>query len=543
MKDNIANVLEDFEKLAYKILMWVILVPKTVIKVVVDPGFVPEYVRGELKAEKGKQFDEYISPMLLYLGVTLLPAIAIYLLPAFGMEIISPYQDPALFRDAYVETEQGIFSVNDPALSAIAPVTGVEQQASAENQRFLGHQIDLRAELRTRADTNNQFHTFVWRIWECGDRDLETGSCPYDVFYYGEWHDEQFGTACIFGSAFSGENFGCLESPDAEPGEKDWLPQYTIAFPEKDFKGTKNNRNLVSDTFSMFYSPKIFESGEYNSGEYRIEIRASTRSLDYPLELVESDFETLDLLTDLHSAEFYINPYSGYSINADSDERYSIFNFLGFRINPALAEEERSRSLADRLESGETIAFGLGLLLPPLLLAGAIGIFKGSISFVDEGGSVIQRSSIGEEALKENFYAQCYYFVPVGLAFWAWYYSLNYHTNDIQYQAEWLWVPLALALIWFFIVEVISIADELLSKSRPKAFFILFGCIVIMFLIVRLGQAFAYNFDWLRKSAIWSYPGVTLLLMLGVIYMQYFMKRKGKKGAGLKMQDGSIQDQ
>ncbi|MCK6585678.1 MAG: hypothetical protein L6Q49_21455 [Anaerolineales bacterium] len=286
MKDNIANVLEDFEKLAYKILMWVILVPKTVVKVVVDPGFVPEYVRGELKAEKGKQFDEYISPMLLYLGVTLLPAIAIYLLPTFGMKVLSPYDDPSLFYDAYVETEQGVFSVSDPTVSAIAPVTGVEQQAPVDNPEFLGHQIDLRAELRTRADTNNQFHTFVWKIWSCTSRDPESGKC--NDFYYGEWHDEQYGTACIYGTVFGdGENFGCLDSHDAQPAEENWNPQYTIAFPETDFKGTKNNRNLVSDTFSMFYSPTLLDTGDYGPGEYQIEVSASTRSFDDPLEQVE----------------------------------------------------------------------------------------------------------------------------------------------------------------------------------------------------------------------------------------------------------------
>ncbi len=541
MKDNIANVLEDFEKLAYKILMWVILVPKTIVKVVVDPGFVPGYVSAELKAEKGKQFDEYISPMLLYLGVTLLPAIAIYLLPSFGMNVLSPLEDPSLYSDAFVETERGQISVNDPSLGGVvSQVTGVvQQEAPVEQTTFLGHFIELRVELKTRADTTNQWHNFRWDVWACGNRDSDTGSCNFDDYYYGEIHDEQFGSACIYGTFFEGaENPGCLASPDEKASDEAWSSYYTISFPEKSYSGEKNNRNLVSDVFSLFYLPGTSGS----SGEYRIKITAATRILDDPSVMVETDSNIVDLLAYPFSSEFSINPFSGYSTASDVDERYSLFHFLGFRINPD-KEGEESRSLADRLESGETIAFGLALLLPPLLIAGVIGIFKGSISFVDEGGSVKQRSSIGEDALRENFYAQCYYFAPVGLAFWAWYYSLNYHTHDIQYRAEWLWIPLALALIWFFIVEVISIADELLSKSRPKAFFILFGCIVIMFLIVRLGQAFAYNFDWLRKSAIWSYPGVTLLLTLGVIYMQYFMKRKGRKGAGLNMQDGSIKDQ
>lgn len=514
MKDSIVNVLEDFEKLAYKILMWFILVPKTVIKVVIEPGFVPGYVRGELASEKGKQFDEYISPMLLYLGVTLLPAIAIYLLPAFGMEVISPNQDPALFYDAYYKTEQGIISVNDPSLGTISPVFGVEQQAFVENPKFAGHQINLRAELRTRADTSNQFHTFVWKVWKCGTRNPY---CSYDEFYYGEWHDEELGTACIYGTAFEGgENRGCLESPDTQPEAGNWNAQTSITFPEKDFKGVKSNRNLVSDTFSLFYSPVILETGEFGSGDYFINVTAATRSMDDPLDLVESDYVLLNLLTNPNSAGFSTGPLPGYlPVLADPND---IDNILGFDINSAIGTGEEARTLADRLESGETIAFGLALLLPPLLLAGAIGLFMGP------------KPSIGEEALRENFYAQCYYFAPVGLAFWAWYYSLNFYTYDIQYRGEWLWIPLVLALLWFIVVEIYSIADLLPSKSKPGAFLLLSGCIVAMFLVVRLGQAFALNYDWLRKAAIWSYPAITLLLVLGVIYMQFFRRKKGRKG-------------
>lgn len=528
MRDNIANVLEDFEKLAYKILMWVILVPKTVIKVVVDPGFVKGYVRQELASEKGKQFDEYVSPMLLYLGVTLLPAVAIYLLPSFGMKILSPHEDPSLFSDAFVETERGQFSVNDPALSEVViPVTGVvEQETPIEQQTFLGHYIEFRAEMKTRADTSNQFHSFRWDVWACGNRDPEFGSCQYDNYYYGEIHDERYGQACVYGTAFEGEeNVNCLQSPSDEPADQNWSPYFPIAFPEVSHDGEKNSRrNLVSDIFTLFYRP-----GEFETGEYRINVSAATRSLGESPVAVETDFKSIDLVTYAWSAEFSVNPFSGYS--TDVDERYSIFNFLGFNINAGKEGEGEQRSLADRLESGETIAFGLGLLLPPLLIAGAIGIFMGSKSVTGADGSVTSKSSISEDALRENFYAQCYYFALVGMSFWAWYYSLNYHTNDIQYRGEWLWIPLAMALVWFVIVQIYAIADELPSKSKVGAALILMGCIVAMFLVVRLGQAFSYNYDWQRKAAIWSYPGAGLLLLLGVIYVQFIRKRRGKKGA------------
>lgn len=47
MAKSIFTVLQDFEKLVYKILMWVILIPKTIVAVVLDPIWFREYVKGE----------------------------------------------------------------------------------------------------------------------------------------------------------------------------------------------------------------------------------------------------------------------------------------------------------------------------------------------------------------------------------------------------------------------------------------------------------------------------------------------------------------
>ena len=79
----------DLEKLIYKILMWFILVPKTLVMITLNPAWAPGYVKDELQNDQ-TPFDEYISPIILLLVVALIPAVAFNLLPTFGASISSP---------------------------------------------------------------------------------------------------------------------------------------------------------------------------------------------------------------------------------------------------------------------------------------------------------------------------------------------------------------------------------------------------------------------------------------------------------------------
>ena len=86
---SIFTVFLDIEKLIYKVLMWVILVPKTIVKITLNPAWAPGYVTEELEKDE-TPFDEYISPIILLLVVALIPAVAFNLLPTFGASISSP---------------------------------------------------------------------------------------------------------------------------------------------------------------------------------------------------------------------------------------------------------------------------------------------------------------------------------------------------------------------------------------------------------------------------------------------------------------------
>lgn len=493
MKDSLVNVLEDFEKLAYKILMWVILVPKTVIKVILDPGFVPAYVHGELASEKGKQFDEYISPMLLYLGMTLLPAIAIYFMPAFGLDMLTQQDNPDFYYDAIILKDGVYVSAFDQAESFLIPVTGgVENNSNADMPTLIEwYTTEFRANVTTKGDTQGNDHVFSWTIWGCGNKS-EDGSCSYDEFSYGEVHDQNKGLTVFV----SGENSNPVEF-FSDPNQ--------ISIQEKD-------RNHVEDSFLPNFIP----------GEYLVTVQVVSYDPDSPETYVEfyEAGEVFAATESMPAAIYYLGDFSnitGGLLDVFNDQTgLPGFDFLNTQRSQN-SDGVESTTLAKRLESSETIFLGLLLLLPPLLLAAAIGIFTGP------------DRSFGEESLKEHFYAQCYYFVPVGMAFWASYYSWNYHTFDIPFPADFLWMPLLLALLWFVVVEIYAIADSLDSKSKFRAFSLLMGCILVMTMFMFLGNEFSRNYNLIRESAILAYPIAGLLLVLGVIYNQTRKLRKRRK--------------
>lgn len=67
---NIINILKGIENLAVELLLWIIYIPKTIFKIIKDPFWVSDYVDSELKKED--KFTNYMSPVLLYLGTTVI---------------------------------------------------------------------------------------------------------------------------------------------------------------------------------------------------------------------------------------------------------------------------------------------------------------------------------------------------------------------------------------------------------------------------------------------------------------------------------------
>jgi hypothetical protein len=89
---NFVNLLNSVEKLAYEIIMWVIFVPKTILKVITNPDWVPGYIEGELKEEQEERFTDYMSPVVLLLAITLGMVAIITSINPSSLQISGPSQ-------------------------------------------------------------------------------------------------------------------------------------------------------------------------------------------------------------------------------------------------------------------------------------------------------------------------------------------------------------------------------------------------------------------------------------------------------------------
>jgi len=88
----IVEILERLESVIYKIIIWVVLIPKTLFKIVLEPLWAPTYIKQELNEGKSR-FDEYFSPIILLLVVALLPFVIWNFIPSPGVTVTSPAVD------------------------------------------------------------------------------------------------------------------------------------------------------------------------------------------------------------------------------------------------------------------------------------------------------------------------------------------------------------------------------------------------------------------------------------------------------------------
>jgi len=75
---NPIGIIKSIEGLIFEVLMWIILIPKTLIKVVGHPSWISQYIISELKKSKESRFDEYISPIFFLLLLNVIPYFGIY---------------------------------------------------------------------------------------------------------------------------------------------------------------------------------------------------------------------------------------------------------------------------------------------------------------------------------------------------------------------------------------------------------------------------------------------------------------------------------
>lgn len=70
---DFVNLLHTFEDTLYEVVMWVVLLPKTFLRVLVRPGWIQPYVTSEWEKKPAQRFQGYLSPMLFWFLLGILP--------------------------------------------------------------------------------------------------------------------------------------------------------------------------------------------------------------------------------------------------------------------------------------------------------------------------------------------------------------------------------------------------------------------------------------------------------------------------------------
>lgn len=417
--NDITGFLESLEKLAYRLLMWVILFPKTLLKIILDPTWVPEYVKGELQPEKKSPFNEYVSPVLFFVSIVLIPSLFLPYLPTQGVNLTSE-----VVRTRWCNIH--------------AEVT------------FQSHSPDLRHEFWW---VISSFDEDTWQSnYVAGESHFRYGVLPLN------YQDEK-----IIRQGALDESLIWMEEPVRIVDDR-----------------------LVTDQFSFYF-------GDLPPGSYTVEFRGAyfEKDSEEPIEawydsrgvMVPEDPQTpIEIMDDYYSA-------------GGSDE-----------TREALTWDTFLKSL----QNNNTYLLALGFLSLPLIFALL--------------GRGFHQENIGEDSLRASFYAQCYLFSPLGAAYWANTYADRFITPDVffsnpsLYGYEWQLIqfPLLATGVWFFIVEVSTIARER-NTRKWKAFLILLLCLLVLLgVFVLLNLLSNSPYLW-RVSALRIYIAASLLLFSGML--------------------------
>lgn len=410
---SILDFLAEIEKLAYKILLWIIFIPKTIVQITLNPGWAPDYVRGELKQEKSP-FDEYMSPVILLLVVALIPAVIYQYLPTFGVTVTKHVEKESERQDTIEYWISKNFPVPENTYDAETNFASLSTNMKQRYEWYVEEIVyDEQGNVKGYNEIYREIHDETDESVYIEHVDLHTTK---DTFYF----------------------------PFEKPGD------YYINVSVTKYNAANNNRPLEKYDSYLY----VFVPDTYNEEMKGFISESSTKPK------TESTKLDIDLIS-------------------------------------------------GQLKKESNIFLVFGLLIPPLFFAFATKLFA--------------HKEISENALREAFYAECYYFAPISLAIWATIYAGRFLTNDVFYYYEAsiliVFLPTLLAIIWFISVETNAIAKEE-NIVWWKAFLIVIFCLTILLLVGGFIISFAVLSieDGIRKLAIWLYPlaAIGLLTILAI---------------------------
>ncbi|MFN3490617.1 MAG: hypothetical protein ACK40V_00185 [Anaerolineales bacterium] len=68
------KLIQSLQDLIFEVVVWALLIPKTIIRTIFRPKWMVQYVNQEFEKPEEKQFDEYMPPGLFFLAMAVIPS-------------------------------------------------------------------------------------------------------------------------------------------------------------------------------------------------------------------------------------------------------------------------------------------------------------------------------------------------------------------------------------------------------------------------------------------------------------------------------------
>jgi uncharacterized membrane protein YfbV (UPF0208 family) len=115
------KLFQSLENAVYEIVTWVMFLPKTIFYTIIKPARMMEYVTEEWKKEEKDRFDDFLSPVILWLLVVVIPMLTIpFLNPLSELAIMFQMGNVDI---SAIKTEQQALFITLYAL--LVPVAGL----------------------------------------------------------------------------------------------------------------------------------------------------------------------------------------------------------------------------------------------------------------------------------------------------------------------------------------------------------------------------------------------------------------------------------
>ncbi len=71
------KILQTIDGFLYDVVLWVVLIPKTIVKIIIAPAWSDSYVRSELAKDAAQRYEAYMPPIIFFITTGILPLLAV----------------------------------------------------------------------------------------------------------------------------------------------------------------------------------------------------------------------------------------------------------------------------------------------------------------------------------------------------------------------------------------------------------------------------------------------------------------------------------